>query len=242
MSKTLRDAAGRVPDMLQKFPLPEKMNKYIQACKAVAFIRVYRLGCIITARWGNGVMVMKTGADAEGNPTWGPPSGVAVTGIAAAAAIGLEFTDFVTFIMEDNMHSIYAGNNLGVSTNLCFALGPFGSAAEAGLQTGGKEVSKMIGRSTGIFAGGTLEFSGILVDANTNKAQYPDQKDAIIRDILKGENGIEKPNDTEFNRMYEALSRQYSEATSGVVQKVISSPDVISSAEIVTEDAKPEAG
>jgi len=201
--------ASKVAEIIERYPSENRMNRHLKECAAVAFYRVYRLGCIVTARHGSGVLIAKipgVADDANKVQKWSAPAAVSVSGIALAGAIGFEYTDFVMFLDEQSLTAFYDGNALGASTNLCFAFGPYGSAAEAGGHTGSDSAMKMIGRSTGLFAGGTLEFSSLMFDRSSNRAQYPVEH-VSAKEILTG--AVAFPEDiSEFTQMVTALNRR----------------------------------
>jgi len=208
--------ASKVAEIIERYPSEMRMTRHLKECAAIAFYRVYRLGCIVTARHGTGVLIAKLPATTDGAAVaaenvneaqkWSAPAAVSVSGIALAGAIGFEYTDFVMFLDKQSLAAFYDGSALGASTNLCFAFGPFGSAAEAGGHTGSDSAMKMIGRSTGIFAGATLEFSSLMFDRSSNRAQYPGDH-VSAKEILTG--AVAFPEDVnEFAQMVTALNRR----------------------------------
>jgi lipid-binding SYLF domain-containing protein len=203
----MKSNANKVAEIIERYPSERRMTMHLKDCAAVAFYRVYRLGCIVTARHGTGILIAKLPkANEADEQQWSAPAAVSVTGIALAGAIGFEYTDFVMFLDKRSLTSFYDGNSLGASTNLCFAFGPFGSAAEAGGQTGSDSAMKMIGRSTGLFAGGTLEFSSLMFDRSANRAQYSAEH-VSSKEILTGVVAFPE-NVSEFACMVTALNNR----------------------------------
>jgi lipid-binding SYLF domain-containing protein len=223
MSSAMQASANKVADIIERYPSKKRMEKHLKECAAVAFYRIYRLGCIVTARHGTGILIAKlpkeNAEDANEEQRWSAPAAVTISGLALAGAIGFEYTDFVMFLGTESLHAFYDGNSLGTTTNVCFAFGPFGSAAEAGGHTGNEAAMKMLGRSTGIYAGGSLEFSSLMFDRNSNRAQYGAEH-ANAKEMLTGKTAF--PEGAAFSAMVKALNRQIaSEPATAAPSKVI---------------------
>ena len=131
---------------------------------------VLKAGFLGSGRFGSGVIVARL---ADGS--WSAPSAIGMAGGGFGGQIGFELTDFV-FILNDYM-SVKTFSQAGTLTlggNVSIAAGPVGRNAEA---AGGASLKGVGGvfaysKTKGLFAGVSLEGSGIIERRDTNEKLY----------------------------------------------------------------------
>lgn len=138
----------------------------------MAIITVLKAGFLFSGRAGSGVIVarLKDGS-------WSAPSAIAMAGAGAGGMVGLELTDFV-FILNDE-DAVKAFSEFGTITlggNVSVAAGPLGRSAEAAASasTGGVAAVFAYSKTKGLFAGVSVEGSAILERREANRKFYGD--------------------------------------------------------------------
>lgn len=191
-------SSAYVPEMI--LDLPREIKKLdgarlVRTCVGVAFVRLYRAGCIVTVRGGNGVVVKK-----KADGTFSAPVSLQMLGPAIGASIGFEMSDFVIFFKTDAAIDSFVTNVGTVGVNGSLAAGPLGREAEAFITSGSKEGFVVFANSKGLYGGVSVEFSGVLVDKSANAAQYgrPISPQEIFDEP--------QPKGESFEKMYKALT------------------------------------
>ena len=154
----------------------------LKRAHGLCVITVLKAGFLFSGRAGSGVIVARLP-----DGTWSAPSAVAIAGAGAGGLVGVELTDFV-FILNDEdavksyseLGTITLGGNIGVSA------GPLGRSAEydAAASTGGISSVYSYSKSKGLFAGVSLEGSMIVERRDENRKAYGDNCTSKI--ILSG--------------------------------------------------------
>lgn len=196
----MEHTAVDIPEFLLRYPSELKggdfdLSKLLGKARGVAFLRVYRLGCIVTVRGSRGLLFAKNEATDE----WSAPSAIQFGGIAVGADIGLERSDFMVIIKTKDALDSFAKNALQAGLNGCLALGPFGRSGEIAIGSGGDIV--VVSRSVGIYGGVSLEFSGLLHDDAKNQIMYGTRDTSAI---LGGE--MKHPEGKVWDRCFKFLS------------------------------------
>ncbi|KAI9803602.1 MAG: hypothetical protein M1825_001945 [Sarcosagium campestre] len=138
--------------------------------KGLAIITVFKAGFLGSARGGSGVVIARL---ADGS--WSAPSAVATIGGGFGGQIGFELTDFV-FILNDAsaVRAFSQRGSLSFGGNVSIAAGPVGRNAEAAGTASLKGVAAVFAysKTKGLFAGVSLEGSGLVERSDANQKCY----------------------------------------------------------------------
>ncbi|KAF2760440.1 DUF500-domain-containing protein [Pseudovirgaria hyperparasitica] len=138
--------------------------------KGLAIITVFKAGFLGSARFGSGVVVARL---ADG--TWSAPSAIGTIGGGFGGQIGFELTDFV-FILNDAaaVRTFAQAGSLTLGGNVSIAAGPVGRNAEAAGAASLKGVAGIFAysKTKGLFAGVSLEGSGLIERRDANEKLY----------------------------------------------------------------------
>ena len=159
--------------------MPEKAipPSVIKAARGVAILTVTRAGFIGSARGGTGVVVART------EKGWSAPSAIGLGGVGVGFQAGVEITEFVIVLNTPAAVDAFAKQgNVTLGGNLSVAAGPLGRTAEAGVALQAAMYS--YSRSQGLFAGVSLEGTGISTRDEANAAYYG--KPVTAGEILSG--------------------------------------------------------
>lgn len=168
---SLSKIVEKAPQLLHQIPfdndnynLSDELNK----CKGLLFLSFYRLGCIVTIRYGNGLLIRKNN---KNKYNWSTPIAFQIGSAELGASIGVEKVDFVGFLKSDKQIESIILNSFttGISGDICFAT--IGRSAEIFLKNGGGSF-KAYNSSKGIYGGVSLSFGGLQVNHIANTAYY----------------------------------------------------------------------
>lgn len=124
----------------------------LRRAKGFAIFSIFRLGFLLTARAGSGVVVAK-----NEDGTWSAPSALGIGGIGGGFSAGAEVTDFIVVLnSRAAVRSFMATGSLQLGGNLSVAVGPLGRSAEASgaLNSSGKVAAMFsYSKSQGLFGG-----------------------------------------------------------------------------------------
>jgi lipid-binding SYLF domain-containing protein len=135
-------------------------------------------GFVVGASHGKGIVSVRHGSE------WSAPAFVKMTGGSIGWQIGAQSVDLVLLVMNRQGVDDLLSNKFKIGGNLSLAAGPVGRAAEA--STDAKFSSQILAysRAKGLFAGATLEGSGMPADDDDNADLYGGE--ASLRDIVSG--------------------------------------------------------
>ncbi|KAH7367508.1 SH3 domain-containing protein [Plectosphaerella cucumerina] len=150
--------------------------------KGLAILTVFKAGFLGSGRFGSGLVVARL---PDGG--WSAPSAIATVGGGFGGQIGFELTDFV-FILNDvsAVKTFAQAGSLTLGGNVSIAAGPVGRNAEAAGAASLKSVSGIFAysKTKGLFAGVSLEGSGIIERRDANEKLYGTRYSA--QQILSG--------------------------------------------------------
>ncbi|KAF3031278.1 hypothetical protein E8E12_000866 [Didymella heteroderae] len=153
------------------------------AIQGLAILTVFKAGFLGTARFGSGVVVARL---ADGS--WSAPSAIGTIGGGFGGQIGFELTDFV-FILNDAsaVRTFAQAGSLTLGGNVSIAAGPVGRNAEAAGVASLKGVAGVFSysKTKGLFAGVSLEGSGLIERRDANEKLYGRRWTA--RELLSGQ-------------------------------------------------------
>lgn len=151
--------------------------------KGLAILTVFKAGFLGTARFGSGVVVARL---ADGS--WSAPTAIGTIGGGFGGQIGFELTDFVFILNDANAVKTFAqAGSITLGGNVSIAAGPVGRNAEAAGAASLKSVAGIFSysKTKGLFAGVSLEGSGIIERRDANEKLYGRRWTA--RELLSGQ-------------------------------------------------------
>jgi lipid-binding SYLF domain-containing protein len=149
----------------------------MRAASGLAILTITKAGFIGSVRGGTGVVVART------EKGWSGPSAIGTGGLGAGFQAGVELAEFVIVLNTPAAVDAFArGGNFSLGANLGIALGPVGRSTEAGVTVGAAMYT--YSRSQGLFAGVSLEGTGIGTRELVNAAYYG--KAVTASEILSG--------------------------------------------------------
>jgi lipid-binding SYLF domain-containing protein len=138
--------------------------------KGLAIITVLKAGFLGSGRFGSGLVVARLP-----DGSWSAPSAIGTIGAGFGGQIGFELTDFV-FILNDSsaVKTFAQAGSLTLGGNVSLAAGPVGRNAEAAGAASLKGVAGIFSysKTKGLFAGVSLEGSGIIERRDANEKLY----------------------------------------------------------------------
>ncbi len=171
------DQAAAIIERFEAMPEKGIPPAVIKAASGVAILTVTRAGFIGSARGGTGVVVART------EKGWSAPSAIGTGGLGVGFQAGVDITEFVIVLNTPAAVDAFAKQgNVTLGGNLSVAAGPLGRAAEAGVALQAAMYS--YSRSQGLFAGVSLEGTGISTRDDANAAYYG--KPVTAGEILSG--------------------------------------------------------
>ena len=159
------DQAAAIIERFEAMPEKGIPPAVIKAARGVAILTVTRAGFIGSARTGSGVVVART------EKGWSAPSAIRTGGLGIGFQAGVDITEFVIVLNTPAAVDAFAKQaNVTLGGNLSVAAGPLGRSAEAGVALQAAMYS--YSRSQGLFAGVSLEGTGIGTRDDANAAYY----------------------------------------------------------------------
>ena len=140
-----------------------------------------KAGFIIAAKYGRGFAACRR----QGGSGWSAPAGMRVEGGSVGFQIGGSETDVVLLVMNDGGMKHLLSDKFTIGGEATAAAGPVGRDVSA--QTDAMMNAEMLSysRSSGLFAGISLEGATLRPDEDTNKELYG--RDTTNREILTGQ-------------------------------------------------------
>ncbi len=156
-------------------------------------------GVIVGGTSGRGFATCKT------TNAWSAPAPVKVGGGTFGAQIGFQNSDVLALVMSDKAMRTLEAGSLKVGVDASAAAGPVGTGR--GRQFGDAEVLTYM-RSSGLFAGATLNGTAIDADQDTSMAMYGSS--VSMGAILQGQ--VASPPQPEVGRFLSAVSEAFPSA------------------------------
>ncbi|UZJ54004.1 hypothetical protein CBS101457_003324 [Exobasidium rhododendri] len=160
----------------------------LKKAQGFAIFSVARLGFLVSARAGSGVVIARLPDN-----SWSAPSALGLGGLGGGFNVGLDVTDFLIILNSSKaVRSFMATGSLQLGGNLSVAVGPLGRAAEASgavNSSGNLAAMYSYSKSKGLYGGVSVEGT-ILVDrSDANSKAY--DRTITAKQILSG--GVEAP-------------------------------------------------
>ncbi|KAG8580294.1 hypothetical protein GDO81_007229 [Engystomops pustulosus] len=154
----------------------------IAKAQGLAILSVIKAGFLVTARGGSGIVVARLPGG-----RWSAPSAIGIAGLGGGFEIGIEVSDLVIILNHKRAVEAFAkGGNLTLGGNFTVAIGPLGRNLEGDVAIRSSAAVYTYCKSRGLFAGISLEGSGLIERKETNRKFYC-QEDIRAYEILFGE-------------------------------------------------------
>jgi lipid-binding SYLF domain-containing protein len=161
-------------------PLPT--NILDQASCVLIFPSVKKVAIGIGGSYGRGALVCRGGADMNG--AWGTPAMYKLDQASIGVQLGSTATDFVLVVMNHTGAEQILNGKTKLGANAAAAAGPTGAQA-TGYNAASMHVDVLTySRSSGLFAGVSLEGASMESDDDANKALYG--KSVTAKQIIEG--------------------------------------------------------
>ena len=178
-------------------PLP--INILDQAACVLIFPSVKKVAIGIGGSYGRGALVCRGGADMNG--AWGTPAMYKLDQASIGVQLGSTATDFVLVVMNHSGAEQILNGKTKLGANAAAAAGPTGAQA-TGYNAAAMHVDVLTySRSSGLFAGVSLEGASMDSDDDANKALYG--KAVSAKQIVEGGQAVPdaaKPLDEELTK------------------------------------------
>lgn len=161
----------------------------LRKAKGFAIFSVFRIGFLLSARAGSGVVVAKL---EDGR--WSAPAAIGIGGLGGGFNAGAEVTDFLIVLNSKSaVRSFMATGSLQLGGNLSVAVGPLGRSAEASgsVNTKGRVAAMFsYSKSKGLYGGISIEGT-ILVNREDANVKAYGQYGKNAKQILSG--NVDRP-------------------------------------------------
>jgi SH3 domain-containing YSC84-like protein 1 len=147
----------------------------------VVFPSVKKAAFGVGGSYGRGAISCRSGADFTGR--WSAPSMFALEAGSLGFQIGVQATDFVLLIMNEDGANSVMSSKVKLGADASAAAGPVGRNASAATDIVMKAEILSYSRARGVFAGVSLEGSTLRSDGDANKNVYG--KELSAKEIVR---------------------------------------------------------
>jgi len=174
--QTIRNATAVLQAMVGNKDVPKSVLAKADCIIILPSVKKFAVG--IGGSGGRGPMVCRTGKDFSGK--WSPPVMYSIGGASAGFQIGGTASDYVIAVMSPSAVDKVLNAKVKVGTDVSAAAGPGASVGSA------MNSADMLtyGRSSGLFAGVSLDGASLSPDSNANQRLYG--KPANAAEIVAG--------------------------------------------------------
>jgi SH3 domain-containing YSC84-like protein 1 len=177
MQQTVADSTGIVRGF-NRIPEHAIPPRVLRDARGVAILRVLKGAFGVSGRLGQGVVLARLPGGG-----WSGPSAIATGGGGFGLQIGGEVTEFIIILNSKAAVDAFArGGNVQFGGALSVAAGPVGRTAEAGVLPVAAVYT--YSRSQGLFAGASLEGTGLVTESDKNARYYG--RSVTPEQILRG--------------------------------------------------------
>lgn len=160
--------ATEVVDQLLRIPEQAVPPSLLSRAHAVAVIpNVVKVGFGLGARRGKGIVVVR-----QDDGSWSNPAFITLTGGSVGWQIGAQSTDIVLVFKSRRGVDGIASGKLTLGADASVAAGPVGRHTEVATDIQFEAEVYSYSRSRGLFAGVSIEGSGVTMDHKANAAFY----------------------------------------------------------------------
>lgn len=162
--ETIRNAATVLQAMVSSKDVPHSVLEKADCIIVLPSVKKFAVG--IGGTGGRGPMSCRTGSDFKGK--WSAPAMMSIGGASAGFQIGGTATDFVLVILTQGAVAKVLNGKTKVGSDVTAAAGP---GASAGNAVGGADILTY-SRTSGLFAGVSLNGASLSPDGDANKRLY----------------------------------------------------------------------
>jgi lipid-binding SYLF domain-containing protein len=167
--KRVADASD-VLDQLSRIPEKSVPPSLLSRAYAVAVIpNVVKIGFGLGARRGKGLLVVR-----NDDNTWSNPAFITLTGGSIGWQVGAQSTDIILVFKTRKGVDGIANGKLTLGADASVAAGPVGRQAAVATDIEFKAEVYSYSRNRGLFAGVSIEGSGVTMDRTANASFYSD--------------------------------------------------------------------
>ena len=173
--ETIRNAAAVLQAMLASNDVPRSVLEKADCILILPSVKKFAVG--IGGTGGRGPMSCRGGSGFTGK--WSPPAMFSIGGASAGLQLGGKAVDYVIAIMSPTAVEKVLSGKVKVGTDVSAAAGPGASAP-----TNSTADMLTYSRSSGLFAGVSLDGASLSPDSDANQRLYG--KPATAREIVSG--------------------------------------------------------
>lgn len=174
--ETIRNAATVLQAMVSSKDVPHSVLEKADCIIVLPSVKKFAVG--IGGTGGRGPMSCRTGSDFKGK--WSAPAMMSIGGASAGFQIGGTSTDFVLVVLTQGAVSKVLNGKVKVGSDVSAAAGPGASAGSGAI--GGADMLTY-SRTSGLFAGVSLNGASLSPDGDANKRLY--DKSVSADDIVR---------------------------------------------------------
>ena len=162
--QTIRNATAVLQAMVANNNAPVSVLKKAECLIILPSVKKFAVG--IGGTGGRGPMICRTGKDFSGK--WSPPAMLSIGGASAGLQIGGTASDYIIAVMSPEAVDKVLNAKVKIGSDVSAAAGPGASAGTA------MNSADMLtyGRSSGLFAGVSLDGASLSPDSNANERLY----------------------------------------------------------------------
>src|SRR5215468_2525014 len=181
--ETIRNATTVLQAMLASKDIPPSVLAKANCIIILPSVKKFAVG--IGGTGGRGPMVCREGTNFSGK--WSPPAMYSIGGASAGFQVGGKASDIVIAVMAPTAAERVLNSKVKVGTDVSAAAGPGASAGSFGNSADMLTYS----RSSGLFAGVSLDGASLDPDSKANERLYG--KEASAKQIVSGTGITETP-------------------------------------------------
>jgi len=174
--QTIRNATTVLQAMVSSNDIPKSVLEKADCIIMLPSVKKFAVG--IGGTGGRGPLVCREGSGFSGK--WSPPAMYGIGGASAGFQVGGKASDVVIAIMASGAVDKVLNGKVKVGSDVSAAAGP---GAQAGTLSNTADMLTY-SRSSGLFAGASLDGASLDPDANANERLY--SKTASAKDIVSG--------------------------------------------------------
>ena len=174
--QTIRNATTVLQAMVSSNDIPKSVLEKADCIIILPSVKKFAVG--IGGTGGRGPLVCREGSGFSGK--WSPPAMYGIGGASAGFQVGGKASDVVIAIMASGAVDKVLNGKVKVGSDVSAAAGP---GAQAGTLSNTADMLTY-SRSSGLFAGASLDGASLDPDANANERLY--SKTASAKDIVSG--------------------------------------------------------
>jgi len=174
--QTIRNATTVLQAMVSSNDIPKSVLEKADCIMILPSVKKFAVG--IGGTGGRGPLVCREGSGFSGK--WSPPAMYGIGGASAGFQVGGKASDVVIAIIASGAVDKVLNGKVKVGSDVSAAAGP---GAQAGTLSNTADMLTY-SRSSGLFAGASLDGASLDPDANANERLY--SKTASAKDIVSG--------------------------------------------------------